>query len=147
MYSISYSAVFLRHVNIAVHLTLGKPPRNVLHPASNKLGLSRLRLEQCRPEAFTISANDSSRRLILPSAKRKSLPVLLHHFSWPPENENTLENGAAFQVNLRVVGIRGLLCRSTHLLCRVPSKESVSWKRQLKSICLHRNRSNCYANA
>jgi len=56
-------------------LTLGKSPRNDLHAASNKSGLSRLRLEQCRPEAFTISANDSSRRLILPSAKRKSLPI------------------------------------------------------------------------
>lgn len=147
MYSISYSTVFLRHVNIAVHLTLGKPPRNVLHPASNKSGLSRLRLEQCRPEAFSLSANDSSSRSILQSAKRKSLPVLLHHFSWPPENEIHSRTARHFRLFWESLSTEDSFCRSSHLLCRVLSKESVSWKRQLKSICLHRNRSNCYANA
>lgn len=56
-------------------LTLGKSLRNDPHASSNKSGLSRLRLEQCRLKAFSLSADNFSRRPILPSAKLKSLPA------------------------------------------------------------------------
>ena len=109
MYSISYSAISLRSVNIAVRLTLGKPPRNNLHAASNKSGLSRLRLKQCRLRRSqflqTILRGGLSSRQ--QSGSHCRCPAAL--LPWPPENENTLENGAAFKVNLRVVGFRRLL--------------------------------------
>ena len=99
---------------------------------------------QCKPKAFSLSANNSSSRSILQSAKRKSLPASCWIAFLPPENE--CKNGAAFKANLSVRSWR-LLCRSDHLPCRVPGKVIVSWKRQLKPTCLHRNRSNIYSSS
>lgn len=146
MYSISYSAVCLRHVNRwtsshwgSHHEMISMPPpinRGYHDCGWSNAGLRRSQFLQTILRGGLSSRQQSGSHCQCPAAP---LP-------WPPENENTFENGAAFQVNLRVVEYRRLLCRSNYLLCRFPSKESVSWKRQLKSICLHRNRSNIYSS-
>ena len=146
MYSISYSVVCLWYVNIMDLLTHGKSPRNDLHAASNKLAITTA-AGQRRPKAFSLSADNSSSRSILQSAKRKSLPASCGTTSLTTGKRNTFENGSAFKANLRIVRSWRFLCRSSHLLCRVPGKVIVSWKRQLKPTCLHRNRSNIYSSS
>ena len=102
MYSISYSVVCLWHVNVMSLLTHGKSPRNDLHAASNKLAITTA-AGQRRPKTFALSANNSSSRSILPSAKWKSLPASCGTTSLITGKRNTFENGAAFQAYLKIV--------------------------------------------
>ena len=106
-------------------------------------GLRRSRFLQTILRADPSSSQQSGSHCRFPAAP---LPL-------PPENENTLENGAAFKVNLRVVGFRRLLLpfESSPLLIPHQGNRQLKASTQInmftqKSVKLVRERINYLPN-
>ena len=109
MYSLSYSTVCLHHVNKRTssrweshHEMISMPPP--INRGYHDCGWSNAGLRRSHFLQTIFRGGLSSRQQSWSHCRFPAAPL-----PWPPENENTFENGTAFKVNLRVVGFRRLL--------------------------------------